>query len=173
MRLHTETSTDTNAVHAVIDSDAQLGNVPVYDSQTMTKFMQSPGEVDDDSLVDWRNHALRACVFQVVARDLPGKAKIEDEVVVWCAKQMTEQKYHKHLKLRAAAERTIKLAYNPLASTAKGYRTRAEKYRKANVREHNSNTVNTDQLSTTHNRKPTRLRVTLTRQTVSTRLTRR
>ena len=139
----------------------------------MATFMQSPNEVDDGSLPDWRNHALRALVFQVVARDLPGKAQIEDEVVIWCAKQMTAEKYHKHLKTRTAAERTITLAYAPPASVAKGYRTRAENFRKTNVREHNTKTDNTDYMSTTHNRTPTRLRSTMKRQTVSTRPTRR
>ena len=133
--------------------------------------MQSPKEVDDGTLYDWRNHALRACVFQVVARDLPGKAKISDDAVIWCAKQMTEEKSHKYLKNRAAAERTIKLAYNPLASVAKGYRTKAENHQKKNVRQHNTKTVNTDSMSTTHNRTPTRLWSAIRRQTVSTRPT--
>ena len=140
----------------------------------MTMFMEPPVEADDDTINDWRNHALLACVFQVVARDLPGKANIEDTVVVWCAKQMTDEKSHKYLKNRAAAERTIKLAYAPLASAAKGYRTKAANCQKDKVREHNyTNTVNTDSISTTHNRKKTRLWCTMTRQTVSTRPTRR
>jgi hypothetical protein len=163
-------STDTNDEHT--DTGAAPGGPAC--SKIMTMFMQPPKEVDDGSLNDWRNHALRACVFQLVGRELPGKANVEDKVVIWCAKQMTEEKYHKHLQNRAAAERTIKLAYAPRASAAKGYRTRAEKYRKANVREHNyTNTVNTDSMSTTHNRTSARLWSTMTRQTVSTRPTRR
>jgi hypothetical protein len=87
-----------------------------------------------DSVEAWRNHALQACLFQVLARDLKGAKDISDAAVIWCAIQVTEEKAHRHVTSRAIARKVMKQMYAVGVKKFKTLQTKAANQNKLKVR---------------------------------------
>jgi hypothetical protein len=96
--------------------------------------MVEPVGNDKDSVEAWRKHALQACLFQVLARDLEGAKDISDAAVIWCAIQVTEEKAHSRVTSRAIARRVMKQMYAVEVKKFKTLQTKAANQKKLKVR---------------------------------------